>query len=102
MQNKDKADDDIVKFFFANDIQFNGSFFFDYKEVVVKIIKFGPRYMWEAKLRRTILDKNLSKINIIIDIMILKGYYSIVMDECMTLGIIHSQTLWSHVYRAIF
>ncbi|KAH9292010.1 hypothetical protein KI387_042802, partial [Taxus chinensis] len=71
VQNKDDADDAIGKLFFACGIPFHVARSPYYKDVVAKITRAGPSYVppGETKLRTTILDKNYSKINILMEKM---------------------------------
>jgi hypothetical protein len=71
MQLKDDIDDAIGKFFFANGIPFHVARSPYYKEMISMVARRGPSYVppGETKLRTTILDKNYSKINLLMEKM---------------------------------
>ena len=64
--DRDDTDDAIGKFIFANGIPFHVVRSPYYKEMVQAIAKIGPSYVppGEHKLRTTILDRQVSKINV--------------------------------------
>jgi hypothetical protein len=64
--DRDDTDDAIGKFLSANGIPFHVVRFPYYKEMVQAIAKIGPSYVppGEHKLRTTILDRQVSKINV--------------------------------------
>ncbi|KAH9291987.1 hypothetical protein KI387_042831, partial [Taxus chinensis] len=68
---REEADDAIGKFFYAAGIPFNVARSPYYKEAMAKVAKAGTSYVppGDTKLRTTILDRNYSKVNLLMEEM---------------------------------
>ena len=68
---REEADDAIGKFFYAVGIPFNVARSPYYKEAMAKVAKAGTSYVppGDTKLRTTILDRNYSKVNVLMEEM---------------------------------
>ncbi|KAH9312316.1 hypothetical protein KI387_027351 [Taxus chinensis] len=68
---REEADDAIGKFFYVVGIPFNAARSPYYKEAMAKVAKTGTSYVppGDTKLRTTILDRNYSKVNLLMEEM---------------------------------
>lgn len=104
VQTRDKVDA-IAKLFFANGGPFHLAQYPYYKQNLAKIIRGKPSYVLsrDTKARTAILEKNNSKINILmekINATWATSGCSIIMDGWMDIKRRPSSMLWSHVQNA--